>query len=108
MTLLTTGGSRLSQLPALATSSRLASTPSAPHSWMPGPLTCAAVGGLPGHHARLEHRHGVLAATAGHGEVLPGVALGFQHLLELGHRVGLAARGPPVQHFDLAGHAAGD
>src|SRR5262245_12823653 len=47
MTLLTTPGSRPSQFPALATSFRLASTPSAPHSWMPGPFTWAAVGGLP-------------------------------------------------------------
>src|SRR6185436_2767203 len=45
--LLTTGGSSASQLPAFAVSSRLASTPSCAHSWIPGPLTCAAVGGLP-------------------------------------------------------------
>src|SRR5258706_4441859 len=47
MMLLTTGGSSESHLPAAATSSRFASTPSLAHSWMPGPLTCAAVGGCP-------------------------------------------------------------
>src|SRR5574343_1003890 len=47
ITLLTTVGSCLSQLPALATASISASTPSAPHSWMAGPLIWAAVGGLP-------------------------------------------------------------
>src|SRR5262245_37110255 len=47
ITWLTTGGSSLSQLPALATGSMLASTPSAPHSWIAGPLIWAAVGGLP-------------------------------------------------------------
>src|SRR5207342_3776808 len=46
-TLLTTGGSREFQLPALAVSSRLANTPSAAHAWIPGPFTWAAVGGWP-------------------------------------------------------------
>ena len=43
----TTLGRTASQLLALATSSRLASTPSAPHAWIHGPLICAAAGGLP-------------------------------------------------------------
>ena len=47
ITRLTTGGSCLSQLPARATASMSASTPSAPHSWIAGPLIWAAVGGLP-------------------------------------------------------------
>ena len=47
MTLLTTGGRSLSQLSAFATPLMLASTPSAPHSWMLGPLICAAEGAFP-------------------------------------------------------------
>ncbi|MCY1373414.1 hypothetical protein D9M69_606890 [compost metagenome] len=49
--------------------------------------------------AALEHSHGVFTTTTGHGEILPLVALGFEHALELGGRLRLAARSPVVQHF---------
>src|SRR5471032_3197127 len=47
MMLATTGGSTESHFSALATSSMLASTPSAAHSCRAGPLICAAAGALP-------------------------------------------------------------
>ncbi len=90
-------------MPALATSSRLASTPSAPHSWMPGPLTCAAVGGLP---ETTRDFSTVMAfsppppATAKSFHVSPlASSIFFSSATELG----LAAGSPPVQYFDLTG-----
>src|SRR6195952_1712258 len=47
MTLATTGGRTESHFSALATSSMLASTPSAAHSCRAGTLICAAAGALP-------------------------------------------------------------
>ncbi|MNT16564.1 hypothetical protein D3C72_1516740 [compost metagenome] len=47
MTSATTLGSSSSHFSALAKVSMLASTPSDAHSWMAGPLVCAAEGGLP-------------------------------------------------------------
>ena len=58
---------------------------------------------IAGHRAGLQHGHRRLAATAGHGEVLPGVALGFDQLLQGFGGALLAGGGPPVQHFDFAG-----
>ena len=54
-----------------------------------------------GDDTRLEHGHGVLATAAGDREILPGIALGLDHLLEFGCRLGLAAGGPPVQDLDV-------
>ncbi len=72
------------------------------------PLDLGHRGRVTGDRPRLEHRHGAVAATTGHGEVLPGMAFRFEFLLEHVGRLGLPARGPPVQHFDLGGLSLGD
>ena len=59
-----------------------------------------------GDDTRFEHGHGVLATAAGDREILPGIALGLDHLLEFGRRPGLAAGGPPVQDLDVGSAGA--
>ena len=53
------------------------------------------------HNTALQNGHGVIATTTRYRKVLPGVALALHDFLQLTHRLGLTARCPPVQHFDL-------
>jgi hypothetical protein len=71
-----------------------------------GALHLRGGGRVAGHGPGLQDGHGIVPAAAGHGEVLPGVALFFQELLQHAHGGGLPARGPPVQHFHLSGRRA--
>ena len=66
-----------------------------------GALDLCGRWGVARNHAALEHRHGAVAAAAGHGKVTPGVALGLHHLLELRSRLGFPAGSPVVQHLHL-------
>ena len=59
--------------------------------------------GFSRNHAALEHRHGAVAAAAGHGKVTPGVALGLHHLLSsaadlASRRKSSSAAPPPHPH----------
>ena len=66
-------------------------------------------GRIAGYGAGLQYGHGRLAAATGHGEILPGITLFFEHLLEGGDGTGFTAGGPPMQdlHLALLGHCEG-
>ena len=69
-------------------------------------LDLGGSGRVAGHHAALQHGHGVVTAATSDCEIFPGMALALHDLLELAHRLGFTARSPPVQNFHFASHCS--
>ncbi len=64
-------------------------------------------GGIAGQHPGAQRGHGGVAAAARDRHVGPGAAAAGEFLLQHGDRPGLAARGPPMQHFGRLGEGCG-